>query len=201
MKRLLLFICLVLLPDTDLIATTYVDCDFSNAPSSESNGGTYTGAVGTLDLRLQVGTPADMFDHVIGESCYGGSGGCAKFYPATAGAGGYRSLEPNYTGGAGWQNITHIRYLAKWNSTMLTNWRGFKSEIIKGNDSTDERCWSVFEAVGTCGPGGELDKQPFLEPKGTSYTYVHCAGDNSGCDKWCCSDRAECTTETATTLA
>lgn len=105
-----------------------IDVDFDSPPSSENNGGVYQGSRGSLVLDVRNGSPTNMFDHVTGGECWGGSGGCAKFYAGTTtGSGKYRGFVPgNYSGG---NTRLNLRYLMKWNSGYH-NTEGFKGDYL-----------------------------------------------------------------------
>jgi hypothetical protein len=109
-------------------AQTIAEVDLDSPPTSESAGGRYTGRVGSITLDVRGGVPTNMFDHVTGAACWGGSGGCAKFYGSESGGGVYRGFTlGSYSGGPSRLNI---RYLKKWNSNWIGNQRGLKSDFF-----------------------------------------------------------------------
>lgn len=102
-----------------------IDVNLDSPPTSESNGGVYRGRVGTIVLDVRNGTPSNMFDHVTGAECWGGAGGCGRFFGSTSGGGVYRGF--NLGGHTGGTTRKNLRYLQKWNSA----WRG--AQNLKGN--------------------------------------------------------------------
>jgi len=105
-----------------------IDVNLDSPPTSESSGGVYSGRLGRIVLDVRNGTPSNMFDHVTGAECWGGAGGCAKFYGSTSGGGVYRGLNPGpYSGGATQLNL---RFLQKWNAAWVS---GQGAQNLKGN--------------------------------------------------------------------
>jgi hypothetical protein len=102
-----------------------IEVDLDTPPTSEGNGGVYRGALGSIVLDVRNGSPTNMFDHVTGAECWGGAGGCARFFGSVSGGGVYRGFNlGSYSGGT---TRLNLRYLQKWNSS----WRGASN--LKGN--------------------------------------------------------------------
>ena len=165
-------------------ATDIIRVDMNSAPSSDNHAGVYTGSLGTLTLDTRNGTPTNMFDHVTGVDCWGGSGGCGKFYPQTSAAGAYRGLAP--LGTTFTDNQLNIRYLKKWNTEFTTGGIEYKGDIVYVGDSYVGGFWTVQVDYGTSIFGNGLQE-------GLSYNrtdkYVHgnsasegnCTGDGIPC--------------------
>ena len=118
----LIFFLLLFIPSA-AFGLVLIDVDMDSAPSSEDNGGVYTGDVSTISLHVTGG--GNMFDHITGSSCWGGSGGCGRFNMDVGQGGVYRGFNPgSYSGGATQLNF---RYLARWNAY----WDG--ADNLKGN--------------------------------------------------------------------
>ncbi|MGH8249498.1 MAG: hypothetical protein ACREVI_02175 [Steroidobacteraceae bacterium] len=162
-----------------------IEVDLDTPPSSEGNGGVYHGSVGSIVIDARNGSPSNMFDHVSGSECWGGSGGCARFYGSVSGGGAYRGFTPgNFSGGGTRKNL---RYLQKWNSA----WRG--AENLKGNYlSMGGVFWTQEKAMNQAlGIGFQLA----LSHAGTLY-YAHGNGQPEGvCNAGgysCCQHESNC---------
>lgn len=193
MRRLLVTLAVVLLSHP-ASATNLIVASLDSAPSSSANGGVYTGSVSTLVIHVQNGSPATMFEHITGAECYGGSGGCAKFYPSTTTTGSYRGFTlGSFSGGASQKNLN---YVMKWNST----WRG--ADNLKGNYLTlgGSPFWTQEKAPAAAFGGFQLG----LSYNGTLY-YLHGNGQSSGdCTSngyECCPHEAGCALGTGVAAA
>jgi hypothetical protein len=155
-----------------------ISVDLDTPPTSESNGGVYRGRVGSIAIEARNGTPSNMFDHVTGSECWGGSGGCARFYGSVSGGGVYRGFSiGNVSGGDSRKNL---RFLQKWNRS----WRG--AENLKGNYLTmgGSPFWTQEKAP-AADFGGFQMAQSY---RGTVY-YLHGNGQSSS---RCASEGYQC---------
>ena len=169
---------------TSSLAATLVEVDLDTPPSSEGNGGVYRGTVSSIVIDTRNGSPSNMFDHVNGDQCWGGTGGCARFYGSVSGGGAYRGFTlGSFSGGTTRKNL---RYLQKWNSA----WRG--AENLKGNYlSMGGVFWTQEKAMNSAlGPF-----QLALSHQGTLY-YAHGNGQSSSiCQSGgydCCPHESSC---------
>lgn len=142
-------------------AAQLIDVDLNTAPSSAGHGGRYTGRIGSIIIDTRNGSPSTMFEHVTGSACWGGTGGCAKFFASVSGGGAYRGFTlGSFSGGATRKNL---RYLMKWNSA----WRGASN--LKGNYlAMGNVFWTQEKAANSALGGFQLG----LSYSGTMY-YLH----------------------------
>ena len=143
-----------------------IDVNLDSPPSSAGHLGVYAGAIGTIVIDVRNGTPARMFEHVTGNECWAGKGGCARFFGSVNGGGAYRGFTPGpFTGGTARKNL---RYLMKWNSA----WRG--AENLKGNYmSMGHVFWTQEKAMNAALGGFQLA----LSYNGTLY-FAHGNGQS-----------------------
>lgn len=149
MKKLLLGILFLLFTVVPSWGVVTIDCTFDSAPSSEDNGGVYTCSTGTGTFYFS-NLSGDVFDHVTGSECYGGTGGCAKFYrhiTAQSYSNSYRQMDWSaYPTG----NQLNVRWLMKVEDP---NELGGKW-LLTGQDYT----WDTYLGMGRGGaPFDEYD--------------------------------------------
>jgi hypothetical protein len=125
-----------------------------------------------------------MFEHVVGTQCWGGEGGCARFYGSVSGGGAYRGF--NLGPFEGGETQKNLRFVQRWNST----WRGARN--LKGNYLTlGTPLWTQEKGMNAALGGFQLA----LSYSGTLY-YTHGNGqDEATCRKdgyQCCPFEANC---------
>lgn len=181
MMRVLLALFLWLLA-SPVLATELIKANLDSSPSVSGNGGVYTGAISSVTIDVRNGTPSTMFEHVTGAECYGGSGGCARFYPATDVGGSYRGFTPgSYSGGTTQLNMN---YVLRWNAAWVS---GGGATNLKGNYMTlgGSPFWTQEKSVAAVFGSGF---QWGISYSGTLY-YIHGNGQSSGT---CSSEGYEC---------